>query len=113
VDVVAMDLKPASSTGDRDFEKEHREFLKVAIQKEVFLKTVITPETTLEDFKVCVQLVADVNPKLPFILQPLSATFGIDQTSLTLIETQFFAEAKKSLFDVRVIPQLHKIWGVR
>ena len=47
-DIIAMDLKPSSSTGDRNFDREHEEFLKIALQKEVFLKIVVTPETEVE-----------------------------------------------------------------
>lgn len=112
-DIIAMDLKPSSSTGDRDFTREHEEFLRIAIEKEVFVKIVVTPTTALGEIKECIRLVKNVNAKLPFIFQPLSDPFGINTTSLKLIENQFFAEAKKELFDVRVIPQMHKIWGVR
>lgn len=112
-DIVAMDLKPASSTGDRHFKKEHEEFLKIAIQKDVFLKVVVTPATRLDEVRECIDLVKNVNPKLPFIFQPLSDPIGINAEALKLIEEKFFPLAKDVLMDVRVIPQMHKIWGVR
>ena len=112
-DIIAMDLKPSSSTGDRDFSREHAEFLEIALQKEVFTKLVVTPQTRLDEVRECIRLVKTVNARLPFIFQPLSDPLGINVESLKLIETSFFAEAKKELFDVRVIPQMHKIWGVR
>ena len=112
-DIVAMDMKPSSSTQDRVFDKEHEEFLKIAIQKEVFIKVVVTPDTRREEIQKCIAIVKNINPKIPFIFQPLSDPFGINTRSLKLIETSFFAIAKESLFDVRVIPQMHKIWGVR
>ena len=112
-DIVAMDLKPASSTGDRFFWTEHEAFLKIAIQKEVFIKVVVTPGTTPEEIKRCVSIVAGVNPKLPFIFQPLSDPIGINSQALKLIEQNFFQIAKQDLHDVRVIPQMHKIWNVR
>lgn len=112
-DIIAMDLKPSSSTGDRHFYKEHEEFLKIAIQKEVFVKIVITPGTKKEEIERLVNVVKNINPKIPFILQPLSDLVGINTDSLKLIEREFFHLAKESLHDVRVIPQMHKIWGVR
>ncbi len=112
-DIVAMDLKPPSATGDRDFSAEHEAFLRLAIQKEVFVKTVITPETTKEDVLRCIEIVAAVDARIPFVLQPVSDLVGINVQALKNIESLFFHEAKTRLNDVRVIPQMHKIWGVR
>ena len=112
-DIIAMDMKPASSTGDRDYFKEHEAFLKVAIQREVFVKVVVTPETSLEEIGMCVDILKNVNPAIPFIFQPISDPFGINAQALRLIEDKFFVAAKEHLSDVRVIPQMHKIWGVR
>ncbi|MGH7197691.1 MAG: 7-carboxy-7-deazaguanine synthase QueE [Candidatus Omnitrophota bacterium] len=112
-DIIAMDLKPSSSTGDRNFDAEHEAFLKIAIQKEVFIKVVVTPETKGEEIVRCVEIVRNTNPRIPFIFQPLSDPVGINVQSLQLIENIFFPLAKRFLSDVRVIPQMHKIWGVR
>ena len=112
-DIIAMDLKPSSSTGDRNFDPEHEAFLKIAIEKEVFIKVVVTPETRPDEIERCVAIVGNINPKLPFIFQPMSDPVGINVPSLQLIEKTFFSLAKRVLHDVRVIPQMHKIWGVR
>ena len=74
---------------------------------------VVTPETRIDEIKKCVDIVKNINPKIPFIFQPLSDPIGINTAALWLIENEFFNLAKESLFDVRVIPQMHKIWGVR
>lgn len=112
-DVIAMDMKPSSSTGDRSYEKEHEEFLKIAVRKEVFVKLVVTPDTVLDQVQRCVALVEEVHAGIPFIFQPVTDPFGINTQALKLIESSFMPAAERILTDVRVIPQMHKIWGVR
>lgn len=112
-DIVAMDWKPASSTGDRAFEAQHEAFLRIALQKEVFVKVVITPLTAVDEAMAAVHAVAAVSPKAPFIFQPVTEAFGVSIEAMKLIESKLFPEAQKHLSDVRIIPQMHKIWGVR
>ena len=112
-DIIAMDMKPMSSTGDRNFEKEHEEFLKIAVRRDVFVKVVITPDTKLDEVRRAAILVDSIDAAIPFILQPLSDAVGINTASLKFIETSVMPEIEKILRDVRVIPQMHKIWGVR
>jgi len=113
IDIVAMDLKPPSSTQDRAYWKEHAAFLKIAATKEVFTKLVITSHVTCDDVEQCVETVRSVNPAIPFVFQPESEITGINLKALKLIQEKFIHLATKHLTDVRVIPQMHKIWGVR
>ena len=113
IDIIAMDLKPPSSSQDRSYFKEHAEFLKLASSKEVFVKVVITTKTSLQDIETCVRIVQETDPLIPFVFQPESELTGINLKALKLIEEKFIECASKNLKDVRVIPQMHKIWGVR
>lgn len=110
IDIVAMDIKLPSSTGLRDFHNEHRRFLKLASKKETFIKVVITVSTKLEDLKKAVSLAADFGKNIPFVLQPNH--FQIGKELMKKIE-RFQDFCLNDLSDVRVIPQMHKIMGVR
>ncbi len=113
IDIIAMDIKPPTSTGDRAFWDQHREFLRAAAAKKVFVKVVITSRTTREDIERSVELVAGLDNSIPFIFQPESEATGISMEALDVIQKDFMGIAAKHLADVRVIPQMHKIWGVR
>ena len=105
-----MDLKLPSSTGMGSFWLEHLDFLKIASQKGTFIKAVICNDTEIEDFKEAVKLVSNINKNIPFILQPNSFEMGI---SLFEKIEGFKNIAFDFLTDVRVIPQMHKLVGVK
>lgn len=110
VDIIAMDIKLPSATGLKPYWEEHRKFLLSAWDKEVFVKTVITKGTTLDDIKNAVELIISVDPTIPLVLQP--ATEEID-TELVEKIFSFQEEASISLPHVRIIPQLHKYILIR
>ena len=59
-DVVAMDLKPASVTKERSFIKEHEHFLQIALQKETFIKIVISKDIDLQEFRELCEMIQSV-----------------------------------------------------
>ena len=112
IDIIAMDIKPPSSTRDRAFWPEHREFLEIGRRKGIFVKIVVTPETSSEEVERAASEVARVDQKIPFILQPVTPHGLLGETIAKVSLFQFEERAKRVLDDVRVIPQLHKFAGV-
>ena len=114
VDIVAMDFKLPSSTNEREYWREHADFLKIALKKKVFVKVVVTPDTSSEDIEKAVQIIKKSNKDIPFILQPASSAkadkSGIDNDRLLK-----FLEVglKNDMNNIRVIPQVHKILKVK
>ncbi|MDD5292083.1 MAG: 7-carboxy-7-deazaguanine synthase QueE [Candidatus Omnitrophica bacterium] len=110
VDVIAMDIKLPSSTGQKGFWREHEEFLKAAANKDVFVKIIVCINTTLDDLKQAIKLVSGINPKLTIVLQPNSQQLGAE---LAAKLHEFKKYCRQHLSDVRSIPQLHKAIGVK
>ena len=110
IDIIAMDIKLPSSTQQRAFWSEHKEFLKIAARKEVFIKAVISLNTQKEDIIKAAKLVAAVDPDILFILQPnyLDMKKGIIENCLG-----FQKSCAKILKDVRILPQVHKFMKLR
>ncbi|MGD9014966.1 MAG: 7-carboxy-7-deazaguanine synthase QueE [Candidatus Omnitrophota bacterium] len=110
IDFVAMDFKLPSSTGLRDFWQEHVAFLRLATKKEAFVKAVICNTTALADLEQAIRIISEVNQNIPFILQP--NTFQINISLMNKIQG-FKDFSLRSLSDVRIVPQMHKLVGAR
>ncbi|MFH1245088.1 MAG: 7-carboxy-7-deazaguanine synthase QueE [Candidatus Omnitrophota bacterium] len=111
IDIIAMDFKLPSSTGIREHWAQHRRFLKAALKKEVFVKMVITLATSREDIDEAINLILAVKArKVPVILQPDS--FQLSRELLAEVR-KWQKYLGQHLPRVEVIPQLHKITGVK
>ncbi len=108
-DIISMDFKLPSSTGQRSFWGEHRKFLELALKKDVFVKAVISKITDLKDLFKAIKLIEELKPGLPFILQPQNPY----EEELKEKIAGFLKLAREHLPDVRSISQMHKALGVR
>lgn len=108
VDVVSMDFKLPSATGQRPFWDEHMRFLAAANRKSLFVKAVVTADTLLHDILTSAKIIAGHDASLAFILQPASGPLAPGPAKLI----EFQNTALGIIGDVRVIPQAHKILQV-
>jgi len=113
-DVIAMDMKPASVTGEKNFDQDHRKFLKLAAARETFVKIVVSKAIDPEEFLAEVKLIAEIAPEMPLILQPLSADKeGHEDPVLMNLLSDLQRLASQSLKDVRIVPRLHRILQIK
>jgi 7-carboxy-7-deazaguanine synthase len=108
IDVVSMDFKLPSATGQRPFWDEHLRFLAAANRKNLFVKAVVTADTQLHDILTSAKIIAGHDASLAFVLQPASGPLAPDTAKLM----EFQNAALGIIGDVRVIPQAHKILHV-
>ena len=110
VDIIAMDFKLPSSTKCRPYWEEHEAFLRIARQKEVFIKVVISSDTDKEDIARSVELVAGIDPNILFILQP---NYFERQNGALDRCLDYQDYCRQYLTDVKVMSQMHKMWKIR
>jgi 7-carboxy-7-deazaguanine synthase len=110
VDIVAMDIKLKSACG-KTLWKNAGEFLKEAGRK-AFVKVIVDNLTGTDEIRKAVRIVAKVEKKTPFVLQPVTPVSG-RRSARPLKFYDWISIARKSLSSVSVIPQMHKIWKVR
>ena len=110
IDVISMDLKLPSSTKDKEYWDDHENFLKLARDKEMFVKVVVTNDTDEADVLKAAVLIESINPDMLFIIQPNSFEMkeGVVDKCVSLEQV-----VSNYLNNVRVIPQMHKMLKVR
>lgn len=112
IDWIAMDVKLPSSQGGLDLLEDHRRFLRLAKTGRVFLKIVIEENTGREEFRRACGVMGGEAPGVPMVLQPVTPRNGGLRVRLDKMAL-FYGIAAQYFEDVRVIPQMHVIWGAR
>ena len=105
-DIVSMDIKFKSAC-NKDLFKEHKKFLEIC-KKKVFIKTVVTKNTSEKEFIKATNLISKISNKIPLVIQPASFDNITNQNVL-----KFYSIATFKIKDVRILPQLHKLWKMR
>jgi organic radical activating enzyme len=110
VAAVAACAKLPSATGEAWDGDAFSEFLSAAKDRGLFVKTVVTADTRLEEAEEAFRRVAGAGRSIPFVLQPVTPRGGAEAPDFRTLEA--FAQAGLRLLDdVRVIPQLHALMG--
>jgi len=107
-DVIAMDVKLESATGQPARLDDNRTFLAVAKQRRVFVKLVVAGATQPDEVAGVAQIVADADVGIPLVIQPMTQDLAkFDEAALMRLQEA----ASAHLRTVRVIPQVHKLMG--
>lgn len=109
---IAADAKLPSSTGEPTDWEAFSRFLELAASKEVFVKAVVTSETSAGDLRELFQRIRATDRSIPLFLQPVTPVRDDEAPDMDSLE-DFALEGKESLDDVRVLPQVHRLAGWR
>ena len=111
--VVSADVKLPSNTGEVEFWDRHRAFLEACRGTEIYVKMPVDAQTDPGEVRRAAALVAEAAPGAILYVQPVSDpstdAWRIDMKRLG----ELAALASKSVRDTRVLPQIHKLVGVR
>jgi len=105
-DIIAADVKLKSACS-KNLLNLHEQFLKNSKNK-VFTKIVITKNVSEKEFTEAVLTVSKISKNIKLVLQPSDFS---KKTNIKLIKC--YNIAAKYLKDVRILPQMHKIWSIK
>lgn len=108
IDIISMDFKLPSATGEKELWREHREFLKIAAQKEVFVKVVVAPITQVGDIFETINALRDYK-NVPLILQPQYP----HETVLGVKLAFYKMLCRLHGLNVKIMGQAHKKLGIK
>lgn len=107
VDVVSMDIKLPSNSGERGFWDQHARFLATAGDK-AYVKVLVDATTDVAEVARAADLVGD---RVPMFLQPITGSGGSVDIGATDLQ-RFFGAARSRARDIRVLPQTHKMLAI-
>lgn len=105
VDIISMDIKLPSEV-NRELWDLHRDFLRIASEKDLYVKIVVADETKDDELRKAFELIASIDNNIPLILQPVTPKGMSNKPSAKkIMGAQKIALS--ALRDVRIIPQTH------
>ena len=112
VDILSVDVKLPSNSSERPFWDEHAAFLAKGAGQTVYVKVPVDEATAEDEVARAAKLVAAMSEPPPFFLQPIVSAANEPLVSSARLE-RFYDVASAALSDVRVLPQAHKVLGIR
>jgi 7-carboxy-7-deazaguanine synthase len=119
VDIVAMDAKlPSTQVEEADldaaaFIERSMDFLRVALRREVFVKVICAADAEEAEIIEVARGVAKQSPDVTLVLQPVTPRYRGEDAIGAAELLRLQDRAAGHLRDVRVIPQCHRMLGVR
>lgn len=108
--MISMDIKLESATKEKTPWELHREFLKVASQRDVYVKIVVSNKTNSHELERAIEIIQSIDPNIELVFQPVTPKGGVlPPTNDSILRFQELALS--AIKNVRVIPQTHLMMG--
>ncbi len=117
IDVAACDIKLEESGMEDDCDLLRDKTLRTIEifnnnNCSVFVKIIILPQTTSATLISAIKSIAEINPEIPLVLQPITPPRNQSERPSPKNITEMMDAASRYLRDVRIIPQTHRLLGV-
>jgi len=110
IDIVAMDIKLPTAV-NKALWPDHLMFLKEC-SKKAFVKIVLTNKTRFDEIKRSVSLMEKVSNTIPLVFQPVTCLGKVKALEPSKLY-EYLSLARSKIKYVHLVPQMHKVWGIR
>ncbi|MFA5928521.1 MAG: 7-carboxy-7-deazaguanine synthase QueE [Candidatus Margulisiibacteriota bacterium] len=113
LDIVSMDIKLPDAGGQPEPWPVHKHFLaQISKKTRCYIKVIIDEQVTANDLKQIAELLTGRKPLILF-LQPEAKKLQAGKLRLKeLVQVQTKLKRLLPGHDIRIMPQLHKLWGI-
>jgi len=111
IDYVCADIKLPSVAKQKALWRFHKEFIRLVRFKKIFVKIIVSDKLKSRDFKKATALLSSVDKNITLVIQPVISGKKVKISTPALFKLQEYA--LRTLRNVLVIPQVHKILGAR
>lgn len=113
IDIVSADIKLPSNSDEPARWDDHARCLRMSAGRDVYVKMLVDESTDADDLERGARLVASVDSRIPVFLQPImDPDSGRLQIRPETLE-RFYQRVAHLDVDVRIVPQTHKVLGLR
>jgi len=113
IDIISMDIKLPDTSGIEPKWEEHYLFLKAAKKRRVFVKVVVSSDTTSGEFVKALEMISKLDKDIPLVIQPVVPNDSSVKSPTEIQVLDFQRFATEFLSQVRVIPQCHKYFVLK
>jgi 7-carboxy-7-deazaguanine synthase len=113
IDIIAADIKLPSVSGNKDCWDSHKNFLEIAFNKEFFVKIIVSDMIDIAEFDRAIGLVKGISFDIPLVIQPETKISSTDVNISAEMLLRLQQRALRSLNNVLVIPQAHKMMRIK
>jgi 7-carboxy-7-deazaguanine synthase len=112
VDIISLDIKLPSLCGGGDLLDRYERTLPLMREKDVFCKIVLAEGFDSDEFSRAIDLLSRIGDRIPLVIQPATPVEGCRTVDPGVLMDSY-CEAAGRLHNVRIIPQCHRILGLR
>lgn len=113
IDIVSADIKLPSNAHESAYWDEHEQCLRMSAGRDVYVKMLVDESTNADELDRGARMVMSIDHRIPVFLQPITDPKSGQLKIRPRTLEGFYRRVAYHGVDVRIVPQTHKVLGLR